>query len=1629
MNERDTGARSWSPMKGEFVVLFPYEGGPGHLKLNAREEIEILESSKCGKWYRGKNKLGMKGIFPMMYVGKARTGSMHEDIRMGQLNNTLVEWSRDLKNYYIKGEMDEFGRLYDRFGHVENSRRQILSPEIADREKEEIYDSTLKMIEESKRLMGLDMIVRTSEGEPADEYNTGVNLLLDKHMELAQSDLASGISSAPLESKSSLMESSANLVASVGGKSPSPRGRNQRKRKDSLQGKETCKEQVTQLHFNFVRSMLISGEEMQLFFYLYHRKLNKPISESFIVTIDAAGAVVGETSPGSKQGIFVDLLPVDMDEVFLVCKALKTSLMVPEKDDKPKSKKKDKQGGGRASKPTLYRRPFGVGVLHLTDAVLASKGEATINLYKWKGNDENHFATLAENLVKKNMTATEALGSNAVKVGINRYKMRMSQFEDEFAVLCQDAPRVPKLLFPESFAPGEERSDFYVTIDSADFSAEAPSNMNCEVVICLRSQEGKLLVNAISLGYGDKDKSILKSFVVFHSNQPVWKETFRIHVVPEVFRTAHLHMNITMKEGKADKKNKIVQENYGYTFMPLCSKTGAVIVNGEHVLPIYRNPKESVEDIVYYLKDTGGEKLLRKNQRMVVTTHLSSALLTQNENLLQLQAWNANQDNLAEILKKVTFMERIEILKFIKEIFDAMFSILDAKEDVADSVYDTLVFIIGIVVDDKASQFSDFRNVLDDYVDQHFNGKKAHKTLMTCLQGILNKLDSPQHARAIRDSMKALEYIFRFVVASRVLYTKVSFVSEADTGDFKQNLMECLASFNALMMQTAPALIGAQATALKNFGFMLFDLSKIYEVSDLATIACTFICSIPFDESKKALNAEKLNLIHELVSSIFYTKPESRATLIPTVLNMLSLHMDKGQDSLVQCVSILGTMLDRIQMEFVDDDLPLATWELVPLLPQLVESANKMPMDAGADRLQVVTCILSFFHLMQPYMFDQYLQYIDDTEIFLQDTFTLCLNVLKSSYPPSWFVMCMFAYATILKVARVLGPHIQFSFNDELWTTFFDVLYILAVTPGMQLEQFPVEKQEATLNKYGDMRIDVIQTIAAFWEALASSKPTLLPMMISCTLDLLSLAPKEAQQEGIRLLMMMIDGNLEAHGDLEHVGSKVLDKLEIMLEKGDALQSLLLPALEEKFKGASGKMKTYGDALLLDVGKMVDLLGELQRLRVLSKTTSCEEELVAATMKLMEYLRTGDRRDAYIRYVHILSEQQATSNNPIEAALTLQLHIDLLAFDFRRMLPACGPGRLPEESEGARKVALLGRAAAMLEIGKDWERAAGELSRVAQAYREAYMFGRAAEYMRREAALLERISTTERFFPEFFRVGFYGTSFPAHLRNKSFVYRGFELERLGDFSARIQAKYPNSEILKSTADPDEGVRNSSGMHLLITPLEVASSTLARGEKEVVDVDIPLLIRQYQYRDNAQWFMYAKTFRKAAEKSSNEFADLWIMKYFYRVATPFPSFTPTSEIVEVVALESSPINNAVEAILSKTADLNAFIEKHSHNPEINSNPFTMALNGVIDAAVNGGLANYKDAFLTPDYSAAHPEDAELVTALRLALAAQMECLQRGIDIHARLVPDAMKGLHDHMVTAFHTLKEQVVGTVE
>lgn len=159
------------------------------------------------------------------------------------------------------------------------------------------------------------------------------------------------------------------------------------------------------------------------------------------------------------------------------------------------------------------------------------------------------------------------------------------------------------------------------------------------------------------------------------------------------------------------------------------------------------------------------------------------------------------------------------------------------------------------------------------------------------------------------------------------------------------------------------------------------------------------------------------------------------------------------------------------------------------------------------------------------------------------------------------------------------------------------------------------------------------------------------------------------------------------------------------------------------------------------------------------------------------------------------------------------------------------------------------------------------------------------------------------------------------------------------------------------------------------------------------------------------FVFSKQFKKTPSKSAS-ITDLWVCNTYLITKELFPNIKRESEVVEITEKEITPIENSIMVIEDKNAELEQKIDIAQTTNEWSSS-FTMALKGVIDAAVNGGVDIYKKAFFTEEYEKNNPFHVPYINQLKNLLKQQINILDRGLQIHQSIHPKNLQGLHEQL----------------
>ncbi|KAI8336596.1 hypothetical protein BC941DRAFT_427545 [Chlamydoabsidia padenii] len=541
---------------------------------------------------------------------------------------------------------------------------------------------------------------------------------------------------------------------------------------------------------------------------------------------------------------------------------------------------------------------------------------------------------------------------------------------------------------------------------------------------------------------------------------------------------------------------------------------------------------------------------------------------------------------------------------------------------------------------------------------------------------------------------------------------------------------------------------------------------------------------------------------------------------------------------------------------------------------------------------------------------------------------------------------------------------------------------------------------------------------------------------------------------------------------LQNMMIGTIDKLVMTYGKGsDEIRVKWVVELEQalQVRLTTDQEHAWGQGLVDSLANLMELLLKIRSLPMGS--AEFMDERINATLQLMKFIQVCERQEIYVKYVHQLVDLHLQNNNFVEAALTLRFHADLLSWDPYDEVDAIPELGFGVETQFTRKQALYETMITYLDKGTAWELCVDLCQELADHYATTLVdYERCSGILHQKATFMENIVKKERYYSEYFRVGFYGRGFPAGLRNQHFIYRGMAWEKMSSFMERMQNRHPNVQLVSgkmasSPLLPEDQIRELEaeldGQYIQITALTPVMDPQAS----------PILmnplasdkVKKYYHFNNVSHFTYSRPVTREDDnyggntigdgildditsdsndnstdissddtsilteapimsKQELDFLHLWTERTTFTSEDTFPGIALRSKIVSIEIREISPIENAVEAMNNKTKELTALEKTYSvylsnKQASFNLNPFSMSLNGAVDAPVNGGVPLYKKAFLSPYYVKKHPGMRNWVDQLKKAIDEQVIVIDRCLDTHDKLVSTEMRPFHSNLVELY------------
>ncbi|XP_039625562.1 dedicator of cytokinesis protein 5 isoform X1 [Polypterus senegalus] len=1617
------------------VAIYNYDAMQEHeLSLQVGDTVQIMEVFEG--WYRGyllQNKARL-GIFPASYIhlkevqveGKGhRDTVIPSDPLVQELSATLREWAQIWLKLYVNNQTTLFRHLQQMTYSLIEYRSQIVSGTLPKDDLVELKKKVTAKIDYGNRILGLDLVVRDENGNTLDAESTSTIRLFRAH-ELASHEIEERIR----EEKSRLHNIELNrqsLFSTV---------------------------HTYSLYLNLKNFVCNIGEDAELLMSLYDPDQSDFISENYLVRWGSTGMPKEIEKLNNLQAIFTDLGSSDLirPRVFLVCQIIRVGCM--------ELKEGKKHTGG-------LRRPFGVAVMDITDIAHG----------KVDDEEKQHFIPFQQiametyirqrQLIMSPLIPSRVIGENEPFISVFNKVIAarevnhkgqglwvtlkllpgdLSQVQKDFPHLVNRSTAVVrKMGFPEIILPGNVRNDIYVTLIQGEFDkGKKKTPKNVEVMMCVLDEEGNPVQKAIFPGAGCEGVTEYKSVIYYQVKQPCWNETVKVAIpIEDVCRC---HLRFTFRHRSSQDSRDKSEKPFGMAFVKLMKEDETTLRDGKHDLLVYKGDVKKAEDAKSYLclagtrvdqdereRQTGKPFHHSSNLPVIkdsfqIGTLICSTKLTQNVDLLGLLNWRSNPQNLEQTLQRLMEVDGGEIVKFLQDTLDALFSIMmmTSEKDTYDSlVFDALVFIITLIGDIK---FQHFNPVLETYINKHFSATLAYTKLTKVLNDYVENADDPIKSSLLFSALKALKYLFRFIVQSRILYLRF-YGNNEDGDDFNNSIRKLFFSFNILMDRPLEEAVRIKGATLKYLPIIVNDIMCVFDPIELSVLLTKFIESIPDFQ----LVRQKLCCMCKIVESDIFLQPECREVLLPLMTDQLSGQLDdhSHKPEYEECIQLLSGILEVLDRQ----DVGPTSSHVQLIMERLLRRVNRTVISMSRNSPLIGHYLAAMTAILKQMDDLHYSHYIStfktrqDIIDFLMETFIMFKDLIgKNVFPNDWMIMNLLQIRVFLRAinqySEVLNKYFldQANFELQLWNNYFHLTVAFLTHKSLQLENFSQAKRNKIISKYGDMRKEIGFKIRDMWYNLGPHKMKFIPSMVGSILEVTLIPEPDLRKATIPIFfdMMQCEHNFSTDHTFHTFENELITKLDQEVEggRGDEQYKILLEKILLEHCRKHRYLSTSGEAFIL---LLTSLLENLLAYRTITHDESPEHRM-SCTVNVLNFYKEKKREDIYIRYLYKLRDLHLDCENFTEAAYTLLLHAELLEW----LNKPCAPHLIPRDgaqnwTQQELKEKLFHDIIDFFDRGKMWEKAIELSKELARMYEdEIFDFGGLSHLLKQQAKFYQNIMHAMRPQPEYFAVGYYGLGCPSFLRNKIFIYRGKEYERLEDFSLKVLTQFPNASRMTSTAPPSEDVRNSSGQHIqCFTVKPVLNLPLFYKDKPV-----PEQILNYYRANEVRQFQYSRPFRKGAKDPDNEFASMWIERTTYLTVYKLPGILKWFEVKSFSTEEISPLENAIEAMEQTNEKLSNLVQQQACDRTLPVHPLSMLLNGIVDPAVMGGFSNYEKAFFTEKYTEEHPDDQDRIGVLKHLIAMQVPLLTEGIRIHGEKATEQLRPLHNRLVTCFQDLKQKV-----
>ncbi|CAL8073981.1 unnamed protein product [Orchesella dallaii] len=1634
------------------TVLYPFQGSQlaaegkiqnsgnstHFLDLELGEIVYITKEVTPGWSYGVKKSTKEAGLFPAAYVVHVN----HEGQEfLDKIAEVCREWGEMWKKLYVDVHSYQFEVIRRGIDDLMEGRRQILNQSLTQDQYREVARKICSKIDWGNRKLGLDLVpwawlLPEGEEDAEDEVMRQDSLLRPDNSSI-EINTSVQIGSGRLFKLHTRSVENAEMAR---GSNTVTRPKNKREQHNNL-----C---ISLRDFSYG---MTDDCEIILSLYDGHRF----ISERHIIShtqLAQSSFHMNEDRPMVFQQV-----PTRKD-LFLVVHIVRIGRMFYTENSTKKLAK------------SRFRRPYACGVLKLTDIDHLTDEESTCSLreqmIKIYTSDEKDYWQIHEMIISNNF-------KNAISSKISMVSCLFSVavfWCGSNNTTVTATGHLVNLIDSSSLIvpPGLVRNDVYITLLTVDLVEKKQNktggtkncNVECEVQVI--DEEDDLL---------DLPGNCYKSLIFYHQNSPKFMETIKFNISIESFPKSRLRILFRHCSAKEKAEKKL----FGITWLSVMDTSGTTLNNGDHTIHIFKWTDEN--SMPKQLTNSSLSK-----DTVTINSLIISTKFTQNIDLVNLLKWKQTENLKPSLQNLIQSMEATEeiVRKFLPDVLDALFTVFSDEEgNSTENSGDVFTLLVNIFQLLRTPHYTSFKSVLNTYCEGHFAAALVYKGLLQSLRHytnvfLLQEGVTDEINETIKNCYLSLEYIFKFIVQSQGLFARATGGHLEDS--FRRDVQTLISAFCKVfsMSNSSATCVSTQSVLLQNLHSIYEELLRVMGVSDVCELICEMFDSIPLqDTAGHPLSPAKLQAIHRVVKCSLFKNSLCRTKLLPVICKHIRHHL-QHREELKLCTEVLNDILiylhgirnrNKEEAREAHADVEVVCTTTLEMLVQAVLVLERTSSVVG----NLVTCLVGLLEQMDSFhynrLWDEFHERKPLRDLLLR-IFLLFRDLIKQDvFPSDWAVMKLLTnHVMLITLQQICQPLITYfinMFDVQLWTHYFNLAVTFISQPCLQLESFRSSKREMILEKYGDMRLEMGQQMLQMWAQLSDSeKRNFIPSLIGPFLEVTMIPEQRLRSQTLSVFFYdMMKAEYRLNGNFKETESELIDKLDSLINSQDGkgwsfgcedyraqFREIHLTRLStENNKSATSSCAAAAGELKVDnvwssmcakavesFSHLLQLLLDYRHIANLGSLDENRDKLMQCTVNLLKYYKEENRTDQYFRYVYKLHDLHLSAQNYTEAGFTLLLHGDHLNWDWERVLCETWDGvQYSRQREAERKEFIYLQVLAYFDQGKMWEKGIKLCKELANEYERRYDYTKLSKILQMQASFYDNILVQHRPEPEYFRVGFFGKEFPPFVRNKEFIYRGLEYERLATFISRIVAEWPHAELLQKNSPPDASILSGSKQHIQICSVKPIPQCIKNFLSSA-----PEKIRTFYRVNDVSLFQFDRRIQKLNQDASpgddnNEFKYMWVERATMKTDSELPSILRWLEIVQKEIDELSPIEFACEKMEEANTQLQTLIAAYKNDeqcqPEVRSiNPLSMKLQGMLDAAVQGGIPKYTDAFFNEEFLK-KDESSHFVARLVSLLSEQVTILQQGLEIHGRFVPPGVQPLHKRLLECHADMKSKVQKT--